>query len=62
MTPAEKIQEWVRHYNQCRLKMNALRSVIESDGEQMLEQVLKALKLKTAADVVKACDYKPSPH
>lgn len=55
MTESEKVEDWVRHFNVCLLKMNALRAVLENDGERMLSEVLKRLKLGTAMDVVKAC-------
>jgi hypothetical protein len=51
----EKCDEWVRYYGICMLKMNALIAVLNNDGEAMLQMVLQKLKLKTAADVVKAC-------
>ena len=54
MTDAEKVSEWVRYYKASLLKFNALRAVDENDPK-LLEQVLKALALQTAADVVKAC-------
>lgn len=54
MTEAERIEEWVRHYKTCLLKMNALRAVLENDGEQMLQKVLKKLGLASALDLVKA--------
>lgn len=55
MTESEQVEDWLRHYNVCLLKMNALRSVLENDGERILAEVLKRLKLSTAMDVVKAC-------
>jgi hypothetical protein len=55
LNDSERCEEWVRYYNVCLLKMNALRAVLLNDGEAMLQMVLQKLKLKTAADVVKAC-------
>lgn len=49
------MREWSRYYEASVLKFNALRSVYVNDGEAMLENVLKNLKLKSAADVVKQC-------
>jgi hypothetical protein len=56
MSETEKIAEWVRYYNASLLKFGSLRAIYKNDGPVMLENVLKALKLKTAADVVKGCD------
>lgn len=56
MNDAAKVAEWVRYYNASLLKFGSLRAIYENDGEAMLENVLKALKLKTASDVVKNCD------
>lgn len=55
MTEAEKVEDWIRHYNVCLLKMNALRAVLEHDGEKILSEVLKRLGMSTAIDVVKGC-------
>jgi hypothetical protein len=51
----ERISEWVRLYRQSPLKyeMNALLSVLETDGEQMLSAVLKELGLTASVDLVK---------
>lgn len=56
MTPAERRDEWLRYFKAATLKFNALRAVYEQDGEEMLANVLKALNLKSALDVVKTCD------
>lgn len=53
---------WCDHYKATHLKMNALRAILENAGEPMLQKVLRRLGLGSALDVVKACDYKPSPH
>lgn len=55
MTTSEKVSEWIRHYEGCFRKMNALAAVLENDGEKMLQEVLKRLGLASASDVVKAC-------
>jgi hypothetical protein len=51
----ERISEWVRLYRQSPLKyeMNALLSVLETDGEQMLMAVLKDLGLTDSIELVK---------
>lgn len=54
MTESEKVAEWTRWYRASSLKMNALTAVLNNDGEQMLEKVLKGLGLVSASDVVKA--------
>ncbi len=56
MTESERVEDWVRHYSVCLLKMNALQAVLANDGERVLQEVLKRLKLQSALDVVKACD------
>ncbi len=56
MNEAQKIEEWARFYNASPLKFVALKAILVNDGAQMLEAVLKKLKLKTASDVVKECD------
>ena len=53
MTEAERVKEWCRHYKVCRLKMNALLAVLESDGEKMLSAVLKELGLTDSVSLVK---------
>lgn len=54
MNESERLEEWVRCYRASLLKLNALQAVLENDGEQMLEKVLKRLGLASASDVVKA--------
>jgi hypothetical protein len=51
----ERISEWVRLYRHSPLKyeMNALLSVLETDGEQMLMAVLKDLGLTDSIELVK---------
>ena len=51
----ERISDWVRFYKQSPLKyeMNALLSVLETDGEPMLLAVLKELGLTASVDLVK---------
>ena len=56
MKSTEQISEWVRHYEAATMKFNALRAVLENDGERMLVPVLKRLGLASALDVIKACD------
>lgn len=56
MNDTQKVEEWVRHYNAAVLKFNALRAVLENDGQKMLERVLKKLGLESASDVVTRCD------
>ena len=55
MTDTEKIGEWIRHYEICHRKMNALAACLENDGERITNGVLKRLGLGSALDVVKAC-------
>lgn len=57
MAEANRVQEWVRFYNASPegYRLNALLAVLESDGEKMLGSVLKALKIGTALELVKAC-------
>jgi hypothetical protein len=54
MGDLEKVEEWARWYKASLLKMNALTAVLNNDGEQMLEKVLKKLGLVSASDAVKA--------
>jgi hypothetical protein len=54
LNESEKIEEWIRHYKSCHLKMNALQAILKNDGEQMLQKVLKKLGLASASDVIKA--------
>ena len=54
MTEQERLKEWLRHYQNTMLKMNALCAVLESDGPKMLGQVLRELKLERSEDLVKA--------
>ena len=51
----ERVSDWVRLYRQSPLKyeMNTLISVLKNDGEGMLREVLKALKLERSLDLVK---------
>lgn len=52
MTNAEKRADWVRYMNWAQ-PLNGLLAVYESDGEQMLSEVLKDLKIASAIDLVK---------
>lgn len=58
MTEQEKVKEWVRYWNACLLKMNALCAVLETDGPKTLGQVLRELKLERSEDLVKAIAQK----
>lgn len=58
MNDAAKVEEWCRYFKSAVLKFNALRAVHENDPK-LLEPVLKKLELRTAADVVRACDDLP---
>lgn len=49
------VSEWVRHYENCQLKMNALNAILETDGEKTLLEVMNKLRLLSPLDVVKAC-------
>jgi hypothetical protein len=53
MTESERIEEWVRHFKVCHLKINALEAVLVNDGEQILAKVLKRLGLASSLDLVK---------
>lgn len=55
MTERQRMMDWVRFYkiSASRYNMNALLAVLESDGEQMLESVLKELGLTKSVDLVK---------
>lgn len=54
MTEAERIEEWVRHFKVCHLKVNALCAVLENDGEQILLKVLKKLGMESTLELIKA--------
>ncbi len=58
MTESERIEEWLRHYKVCHLKMNALCAVLENDGEQMLSKVLRRLGLERSLDLVRESSNK----
>jgi hypothetical protein len=58
MTEQERLKEWLRHYENTMLKVNALCAVLESDGPRMLGQVLRELKLERSEDLVKAMSKK----
>ena len=49
-----RVKEWARFYKVSARKynMNALISVLESDGEEMLRAVLKELGLTQSSDLV----------
>lgn len=53
--PRERVMDWVRFYKQSPINytMNALIAVLQSDGEQMLLEVLKELGLTKSVDLVK---------
>lgn len=55
MNEAERIAEWARFFkaSQPSYRANALLAVFENGGEKMLSDVCKALKLNTAADLVR---------
>lgn len=55
MNKSERVQDWCRFYKQSPLKyeMNALLSVLQSDGEEMLSAVLKELGLTQSLALVK---------
>lgn len=55
MSESNKLADWERYYKVSVLKFNALRAVHENDPN-LLEPLLKKLGLRTAADVIKACD------
>lgn len=52
MTPSERREEWVR-YLQWSQPLNGLLAVLENDGESMLIEVLKELKITDTAEFVK---------
>jgi hypothetical protein len=58
MTEQERLKEWLRHYQNTVLKMNALCAVLENDGPKMLGQVLRELKLERSEELVKAISNK----
>ena len=58
LSEKERMQEWIRHYNVCLLKVNALCAVLETDGPKTLGQVLRELKLERSEDLVKAIAQK----
>ena len=62
MTEAERVHEWVNHYNASLMKFNALKAVLANDGERILEKVLLTLGLQSASDVVKKCPDEPFRH
>lgn len=51
MNDATRKAEWLRYLNVCRLRLNGLQAVRENDGEKMLAEVLKDLKLGTALEL-----------
>ena len=53
MTEAERIEEWLRHFKVCHLKVNALEAVLVNDGEKMLGKVLRRLGLESSLDLIK---------
>lgn len=55
MTPAEKVQDWCHFYrvSPSKYQMNALLAVLKNDGEKILVDVLKSLKLERSVDLVK---------
>lgn len=53
MTEGERLDEWVRYYKACKLKVTALEAVLVNDGEKMLGQVLKRLSLEKSVDLLK---------
>lgn len=53
MNDSERKEEWVRYLKICALRSNGLLSILKNDGEKMLQDVLKALKLNTAMDLIK---------
>jgi len=56
MTPSERRQEWVSWYkaSPSGYRVNALLAVLENDGEKMLGEVLKDLRLTSALELIKA--------
>ncbi len=55
MTEQERVREWCQFYRKSALKyeMNALLAVLETDGEKVLQSVLKELGLMSSFDLVK---------
>ena len=55
MTRSERIKEWAMYYRASPQKynMNALLAVLKTDGEQMLQAVLKEIGLESALELVK---------
>lgn len=52
MNASERRAEWLRYLKICELQPNGLLAILEQDGAQMLQEVLKELKVKTAMDLV----------
>jgi cell division inhibitor SulA len=49
VTESERREEWLRHLSVCSLRLNALFSIQEKDGNRMLAEVLRELKLTTVS-------------
>ena len=59
MNETERIEEWVRHFRVCHLKVNALEAVLVNDGEAMLSKVLRKLGLEQSLNLIKESVKKP---
>lgn len=55
MTETEKLAEWMRFIqaSQTSYKLNALKAVLENDGEAMLQKCLKKLGWESSVDLIK---------
>ena len=55
MGEAVRKEEWLRYIkaSPTRLKINALRAVLENDGEEMLRKCLKELGWLHSVDLIK---------
>lgn len=53
MSPSERKAEWVSFVKAASLKLNALCSVYDSDGEKMCADVIKAIGWTLTIDLVR---------
>ena len=53
MNDSARKEEWLRYLNVCVLRANGLFAVLESDGEPMVQSVLKDLKISTPMELLK---------
>ena len=52
MTGSERKEEWLRLVNVAHLRLNALHAIQKADGDKMLSDVLKVLKLGTPLELI----------